>query len=240
MRDTGTQEAVPIALSSVTFKAGGDTLLNLPHLEISSDGLTVLMGANGSGKSLLLRLMHGLVEPTTGRITVEGEVLSPTHRQQQALVFQRPVLLRRSAAENIDFVLKARKKPMEKRTELLELVGLVHVAHRPARKLSGGEQQRLAIARALSTEPKTLFLDEPTASLDPAAILSIESIVTRVAKAGINVIFVTHDIAQARRLADQVVFLQNGMLAEQAPASVFFDHPVSDAARAYLNGRLMT
>ena len=240
MRDTVTDDHAAIALSSVTVAAGGDTLMNLPKLEIRNKGLTVLMGPNGSGKSLLLRLMHGLVEPTTGSISVNGEPLTASHRKDQSLVFQRPVLLRRSAAANIDFVLRSRRKPKGKRAELLKMVGLEQVAHRPARRLSGGEQQRLAIARALATEPSTLFLDEPTASLDPAAVSAIERIVARIVAAGIHVIFVTHDIAQARRLADHVVFLHNGTLAEQAEASTFFESPKSEAARAYLDGRLMT
>ena len=227
-----------IDVQNLTYAVGNTTLLAIPNLQLASEGTTVVMGPNGAGKSLLLRLLHGLIQPTTGLINCEGSPLNDATRRRQALVFQKPVLLRRSVAGNIDFVLKTRRMPRERRDEMLRLVGLEAYADRPARRLSGGEQQRLAIARALATKPKILFMDEPTASLDPASVKAIEDIVNQTVAAGVRVIFVTHDIGQARRLADDVIFLANGKLIEQSPADVFFDHPTSEKARAYLAGKI--
>ncbi|HEY5720378.1 MAG TPA: ATP-binding cassette domain-containing protein, partial [Gammaproteobacteria bacterium] len=161
-------------------------------------------------------------------------------RQQQALVFQRPVLLRRSVAANLEFVLGLRGPVDRERCRvLLRHVGLEARARQPARLLSGGEQQRLALARALALEPRVLFLDEPTASLDPASTATIERLVREAQAAGTKVVYVTHDIGQARRLADEVVFLHRGRLLEQTPAAGFFERPVSGEARDYLAGRLV-
>ena len=198
----------------------------------------MIMGPNGSGKSLLLKLLHGLMRPTSGRIDWGGDRPEQV-TARQALVFQKPVLLRRSVAANIDFVLKARGKDTAERHALLDHVDLSHKANQPARLLSGGEAQRLALARALATDPEVLFLDEPTASLDPASVLAIEKIVSEARARGVRIIFVTHDIGQARRMADDVVFLHRGQVAEHKPATDFFPEPRSSAARNYLNGRIV-
>ena len=159
------------------------------------------------------------------------------------MVFQKPVLLRRSVAANIDFVLRgrslARADRRARRDDLLARVGLADRARQPARLLSGGEQQRLALARALAIRPQVLFLDEPTASLDPASVQTIEAIVLDASRAGTKVIFVTHDIGQARRLAGDVVFLHRGVVAEHRAAKEFFAGPASEAALAYLSGRIV-
>ncbi|MYK31171.1 MAG: ATP-binding cassette domain-containing protein [Boseongicola sp. SB0670_bin_30] len=234
---TGTR-ACRIELKALAYDVAGTRLIDVPALALRPAGTTVVMGPNGAGKSLLLRLMHGLIRPSAGEILIGGKPLSPARRKAQALVFQKPVLLRRSVAANIDFVLKARGKDRRRCRDLLDRVGLVSLSDRPARRLSGGEQQRLAIARALATEPDTLFLDEPTASLDPESVQAIEGIVAAAARDGVRIIFVTHDIQQARRLADDVVFLSNGRVAEEAPADAFFNGPESKVARAYLSGHL--
>ncbi|MGI9409269.1 MAG: ATP-binding cassette domain-containing protein, partial [Hyphomicrobiaceae bacterium] len=161
-------------------------------------------------------------------------------RLRQAMVFQRPVLLRRSVAANIDFVLALRGGPSPARRDaLLDHVGLAARARQPARLLSGGEQQRLTLARALATEPDVLFLDEPTANLDPASVLMIEDIVTAAHANGTKIIFVTHDIAQARRLGGDIVFLDAGRVVEHRVADEFFGSPETETARAYLDGRLI-
>ena len=201
-------------------------------------GCTMIMGPNGSGKSLLLKLLHRLIQPTSGRIDWGGDAPEQA-TSRQALVFQKPVLLRRSVAANIDFVLKARGKQADRRDALLEHAGLAHKASQPARLLSGGEAQRLALARALATDPEVLFLDEPTASLDPASVLVIEKIVSEARARGVRIIFVTHDMGQARRMADDVVFLHRGRIAEHCAAAEFFPEPRSAAARDYLNGILV-
>lgn len=209
-------------------------------LTLYSASLTVVMGPNGAGKSLLLRLMHALITPTAGAVRWDGQPVDASLRARQAMVFQRPVLLRRSVAANIRFVLKHRGNDSAGRLqELLEEVGLTDRSDQPARLLSGGEQQRLALARALAVGPRVLFMDEPTTSLDPASTASIESIVMRAHQRGVKVVFVTHDLGQARRLADDVVFLNRGRLVEHSAAARFFQHPESRAARDYLSGRLV-
>ncbi len=240
MHDGAVEDQVSrrIDVVGLEYDAGGARLIDIPRLVLSGRGTTVIMGPNGAGKSLLLRLMHGLIAPTRGEVRIGGMALDASHRQNQALVFQKPVLLRRSVAANVDFVLKARGLDRSRVPGLLDHVGLGALANRPARRLSGGEQQRLAMARALATQPDTLFLDEPTASLDPGSVMSIEGIVNDAKADGTRIIFVTHDIGQARRLADDVVLLSAGQVAEVASAATFFDAPKTETARAYLRGRL--
>jgi tungstate transport system ATP-binding protein len=226
-------------LSELGFKADERTLLEGIDLNLGDKGTTMILGPNGAGKSLLLKLLHGLIQPTTGQIRWQGQPLNDKVRRGQAMVFQKPVLLRRTVAANMDFALKVhRRADPQRRDALLEDAGLLGLADRPARKLSGGEQQRLALARALALEPKTLLLDEPTASLDPASVLLIEQIIRNARAAGTRIIFVTHDVGQARRLADDIVFLHRGRLMEHSQAGTFFEAPQSEAARAYLDGRI--
>jgi len=200
---------MPVTVRNLRLDLGGAPVLQDLNLDLGPAGCTMIMGPNGAGKSLLLKLLHGLMPPTRGTIDWAGTpVVDATKRQ--ALVFQKPVLLRRSVVANVDFVLKARGKDRTERDALLDHVGLSHKAKQPARLLSGGEAQRLALARALASEPEVLFLDEPTASLDPASVLAIEGIVSAAKARGARVIFVTHDTGQARRMADDVVFLHDG------------------------------
>ncbi len=225
---------------SLVYRVGEKRLIGGIDLQIPRASRTVVMGPNGAGKSLLLRLLHGLIAPTAGTVLWEGRALDDALRRRQAMVFQRPVLLRRSVAANVRFVLKLRGRQNPERVEaILDEVGLAARAGQPARLLSGGEQQRLALARALATEPEVLFLDEPTASLDPASTAAIETIVQHAHERGTKIIFVTHDLGQARRLADDVVFLNRGQLAEHSPAESFFHEPASRAARDYVAGRLV-
>ena len=231
---------LPLETRKLVLDRDGKRLIDGIDLTLTSGALTVLMGPNGAGKSLLLRLLHGLIAPTSGEIRWAGEPMSSALRLRQGMVFQRPVLLRRSVAANLDFALGLRgATARERRDQLLERVGLLDRARQPARLLSGGEQQRLALIRALALDPDVLFLDEPTASLDPASVLMIEQVVRAAYQNGTKIIFVTHDLGQARRLADEVVFLHRGQLLEQAPAGQFFAAPRSEFARAYLEGRLV-
>ncbi len=223
-----------VTTHGLAFDAGGNRRVGPLDLDLPATGITVLMGPNGAGKSLLLRLLHGLITPTAGQIKISTD--------RQAMVFQKPVMLRRSVAENLIFVLKRRHPRAEvegRCRNILREIDLEARAGQPARALSGGEQQRLALARALATEPELLFLDEPTASLDPASTLAIEATVMRAAAEGTKVVLVTHDTGQARRVAGDVVFLHKGMVCEHSLAADFFDSPVSEQARAYLDGRIV-
>ena len=236
MFDTAQKQG--LHLSNLRYSHRGADLIDIEDLQLGSSGVTVIMGPNGAGKSLLLRLIHGLLPPTSGNIRYDGQRFSPDVSRQQALVFQTPVLLRRTVEANLRFVLKIRGLPEDRVDPLLRSVGLADKHRTPARRLSGGERQRLAIAQAMATEPKHLSLDEPTASLDPASVLAIEKIVADVAARGVRIVFVTHDAGQARRLADDVVFMSNGQVVEHTPASHFFETPETQTAQDYLAGRL--
>ena len=214
-------------------------LINDVSLGLSRTDITVVLGFNGAGKSLLLRLLHGMIKPTRGEVLWNGRPCNLAIRRKQAMVFQKPVLLRRSVIDNVRFVLSNYGIHDKNRAaELLEHVGLEHLAQRPARRLSGGEQQRLALGRALANEPDVLFLDESTASLDPASVKAIEDIVFDARQRGTKIILVTHDIGQARRMAGEVLFMSDGKVAELTTAEQFFDKPDSAEALAYLEGRL--
>ncbi len=232
---------LPLQATGIGVVRAGKALLSDISFRLVAGAPTVIMGANGAGKSLLLRVLHGLIAPTTGTITWGTGVDTDVAGRRSALVFQRPTLLRRSALANIEFVLSHRPRAARRQSaqETLDQAGLGHLASTPARQLSGGEQQRLAMARALASYPEVLFLDEPAASLDPAATLAVEALIKRASGSGTKVILVTHDIGQARRLAGEVVFLAGGRLSEVTAADDFFKQPCSATARAYLAGELI-
>jgi len=217
-----------IRFEDVTVAAGRGTLLDRLTLTIPAGAPTVLIGPNGAGKTTLLRAAMGLAAPSTGRIVWQGE-------PRRSIVFQRPTMLRRSAAANVRYAMVGR----DRTHELLALVDLAHVADRPARRLSGGEQQRLALARALARDPAVLFLDEPTASLDPGATKAIEDVIRTVSARGIKVVLSTHDLGEARRLAGDVVLLHRGRVVEAAAASRFFDAPQTEEGRKFIAGELL-
>jgi tungstate transport system ATP-binding protein len=232
---------LPVMLLEVGILAGEVTILDDISLTLGPGAPTVLIGPNGSGKTTLLRAAMGLIPATRGRISWGGrEAASP---QRLAFVFQRPVMLRRSTGDNVRYALAAAGVPRQQRAsraaELLALVGLEGLDQRPARRLSGGEQQRLALARALARDPEVLFLDEPTASLDPAATKAIEDIVRAVSARGVKVVMATHDLGEAKRLAGDVVLLHRGHLIEHGPAVKFFATPRSEEARKFIAGELL-
>src|SRR5215813_11638365 len=214
---------LPLRLVDVSFDAGTKRIVDRVSLVLEPGPRTMILGPNGAGKSLLLRLCHGLLRPTAGRISWQaGE--GPALRRRQAMVFQRPVRLRRLSRHDRN----------RRTAEVLERTGLAGLAHQPARVLSGGEQQRLALARAWALEPEVLFLDEPTASLDPAATRAVEDLVQSIHRAGTKIVMTTHDLGQARRLADEILFLNRGRLVERSPAAAFFDGPATAEAAAFL------
>jgi len=232
---------LPVMFLEVGILAGEVTILDNVSLTLDGGPPTFLIGPNGSGKTTLLRAAMGLIPTSRGRISWGGrEAAQPTRR---AIVFQRPAMLRRSATGNVRYALAAAGVPRAARTEraaeLLALVGLDGLGHRPARRLSGGEQQRLALARALARDPAVLFLDEPTASLDPAATKAIEDIVRSVAARGVKVVMATHDLGEAKRLAGEIVLLHRGRVIESGPAQEFFAKPRTDEARRFIAGELL-
>jgi tungstate transport system ATP-binding protein len=231
---------LPLRLERMGYAAGGKPLVSDISLSIPAGRRLVIMGANGAGKSVFLRLCHGLIEPSTGRrIWASGEVRA----KAQAMVFQRPVLLRRTAAANLDYPLAlmgmGRAERHERVSQTLDRFGLRTLADRPARLLSGGEQQRLALARAWTMTPQILFLDEPTSALDPSATRMIEEMVAQFSEDGITIVMSTHDLGQARRLAQDVAFLHRGRLMEHQSAEDFFAKPQTNEARAFLAGDLL-
>ena len=237
----GALSDLPIAFDRATVRAGAVTILDGVSLAISPGAPTLLIGPNGSGKSTLIRLGMGLIEASAGRVSWGGR--ADPESKRRAMVFQRPVMLRRTAAENIAYALSsrdvARSEHAGRIDALLDRVGLLPLKDRPARRLSGGEQQRLALARALACEPEVLFLDEPTASLDPASAKAVEDIVRATAEAGVKIVMASHDLGQARRLAGDVVFLVRGRVAERAPAVQFFASPATPEGNAFLRGDLV-
>ena len=230
---------LPLSLEEVSYSAGARTIIRPLSLELEAGPSTIILGANGAGKSVLMRLMHGLLEPTGGRVAW-SDAEPARVRRLQAMVFQRPVMLRRSALENITYAVEAAGagEPRRRAMEALAEVGLSHVAGQAARTLSRGEQQRLALARAWALHPEVLFLDEPTANLDPGAARSIESIIRAFDAAGTKIIMSTHNLGQARRLGDEIVFLHQGHLAERSPVERFFSQPASAEAAAFIKGEL--
>jgi tungstate transport system ATP-binding protein len=232
---------LPLVLDGVSLQAGATMLLDGVNLAITPGAPTLIVGPNGAGKTTLLRICMGLTTPSRGRISWGGR--SETTPARRAILFQRPVMLRRTAAANVAYALAQAGAPRSQRPQraaaLLDRVGLSDLAQRPARRLSGGEQQRLALARALARDPELLLLDEPTANLDPAATRSVEDIILMAAQSGIKIVMASHDLGQVRRLAGDVVFMVRGALCEQAQAADFLDHPTTPEAAAFVRGDLV-
>lgn len=241
MNTHATAADLPIVFDEVSIAAGTVTILDRVTLAFAAGAPTVLIGPNGSGKTTLLRVAMGLAKPSRGRVTWGAQESSTPNRR--AIVFQRPVMLRRTAVGNIRYALRAAGIARQRQTaatdELLALVGLEHVAGRSARSLSAGEQQRLALARALARDPAVLLLDEPAASLDPAATKAIEDVVHAVSRRGIKVVLATHDLGEARRLSGEVVLLHRGRVIETGATSTFFSAPRTDEAKQFLAGELL-
>jgi tungstate transport system ATP-binding protein len=229
---------LPLTVTSLAYSVGAVEAIRDVSFDIERGSRNIVLGANGAGKSVLLRLLHGLLAPSGGQIKWAGA----DAQFKQAMVFQRPVMLRRTARENIEFALHiagGSSNVSSAANEALASVGLMHLADRPARLCSGGEQQRIALARAWALAPEVLFLDEPTASLDPTATKAIEDVIGAINKTGTTIIMTTHDIGQAKRIADRVLFLHRGRLVEDASAENFFESTQSPEAAAFIKGELL-
>ncbi len=229
----------PLRLRGLRFQPNGRTVLDGVDLELGDEGITLLLGPNGAGKSVLLRTLCGLVEPSGGAIDWGG---GPQPDFGVTMVFQHPMVLRASVLENVAVALKphgvARQERARRAAAVLARVGLGGREGDSARHLSGGEKQRLALARAWITAPKLLLLDEPTASLDPSATAEVERIVREIRTDGTRILMATHNLGQATRLGDDVVFMSAGRVREHAPVQRFFARPASEEARLFIQGEL--
>ncbi|TRD23007.1 ATP-binding cassette domain-containing protein [Palleronia caenipelagi] len=232
---------LPLRLSGAEARRRGKRLVGPVDLTLNSPGATVVIGPNGAGKTTLLRLMHGTERLAGGEISWARPLAEVRH--EIAFVFQTPVVLRRSVLDNIAYPLRLRGQSRKNaRAEALDWAGRVGLGGMPDRQatvLSGGERQKLALARALITRPEVLFLDEPTAALDGRSTREIETILTEASIAGTRLILSTHDMGQARRLATEVVFLLHGRVHETAAALAFFDAPGTPEAAAFLRGDII-
>jgi tungstate transport system ATP-binding protein len=238
MRET--PSILPLTVDALRFEAGGRMLIDGVSFTLPKGGISVMIGPNGAGKSLTLKLCHGLVAPSAGAVRWAHDAGGAGGRRH-AMVLQRPVMLRRSVAANIMHALAATgaRDAATRAGAALDRFGLKELASRPARLLSGGEQQRLAIARAWALGPEVMFLDEPTSQLDPGATRQIEQIIASLAAEGMTILMTTHDLGQARRLAGRMLFLAKGRMLEDAPADRFFSRPATSEARAFLAGDLL-
>ena len=219
-----------LAVEALSLTEGGTRIIDNVSLPLSAQR-TVILGPNGAGKSTLLRLIHGLLHPGAGELRWPQALT-------QAMVFQRPVMLRTTALANVIYGLKLKghttTESEQRARQALARVGLEQLALRPARLLSGGEQQRVALARAWALEPQLLILDEPTASLDPASSREVERIINDIGASGARILMTTHNLGQARRLAQEIVFIDRGRIVEQTPVGQFFTSPQTEAAQRFL------
>lgn len=238
---TQSRTILPLQLSGACVFIRGKRIIGPIDMALEGRGITVVMGPNGAGKTTLLRLMHGMERLAAG--SRAWSVSEAEARQRQAFVFQTPILMRRSVRDNLAYPLlvhgMTRQAARDRAAEWLPRIELQDAAMRSATHLSGGEKQKLALARALIREPEVLFLDEPCSNLDGRAMREIEAMLQIAHEAGTRIVMATHDLGQARRLASDVVFLYRGQLHESGPADAFFETPQTPEARAFLNGDIV-
>lgn len=231
----------PLSVKDALVKRQGKRLVGPVSLDMKDLGMTVVMGPNGAGKTTFLKMVHGLERLSSG--SVSWACPSAEARRLQAFVFQTPILLRRSVVENVAYPLQLkgipRKEALREAAQRLDDIGLSSLANQAANRLSGGEKQKLAIARALITDPKLLILDEPCASLDGRSMREIEAILKDTRNKGTRILISTHNIGQAKRLADEVLFVAGGEICEYSSANTFFENPQSQQAQAYLRGDIV-
>ncbi len=225
------------------IRRGGRMLLDLPSISLGRAACTAIVGPNGAGKSLLIRTLCGLMAADSGRVLWAGSAPDAARRHQVGLLLQRPVLLRRSALQNVVYALRLTGMTAQESKSLaigaLQDAGLETIMEVPAQRLSGGEQQRVALARALALKPDMLFLDEATANVDPASTLVIEQQLSVAMQSGLRLVMVSHDVGQVRRLAQEVVLMHNGRIVEQSPCEVFFNQTNNPVSRRWLAGELL-
>ena len=230
----------PIVVSNLSLLLGEIKILDKINCKIHNESIIAILGPNGAGKSMFLKSINGLIGVESRKIYFNSREINDHIRKDMALVFQKPTLLRRTVLENMQFVLEKKNKISNLQiTNLLQRVGLDIYKYKPARLLSGGEQQRLSLARALLINPSLLLLDEPTANLDPYSLNLIEEIILDENKKGKTIILTTHDMGQAKRLAKEILFFNKGKLLEQTKAINFFKKPKTKEAQSYINGKIL-
>ena len=230
----------PIVVSNLSILLGEIKILDKINCKIHNESIIAILGPNGAGKSMFLKSINGLIGVESRKIYFNSREINDHIRKDMALVFQKPTLLRRTVLENMQFVLEKKNKISNLQiTNLLQRVGLDIYKYKPARLLSGGEQQRLSFARALLVNPSLLLLDEPTANLDPYSLNLIEEIILDENKKGKTIILTTHDMGQAKRLAKEILFFNKGKLLEQTKAINFFKKPKTKEAQSYINGKIL-
>ncbi|WP_443643240.1 ATP-binding cassette domain-containing protein [Candidatus Levibacter sp. Uisw_134_01] len=236
----GAHDLTPIQFKDLSVILGQKIILDKINCKIKSNSITAVLGPNGAGKSIFLQTINGLFSIQSGRLNFNLMEISQEIRKQQAMVFQNPVLLRRTVIANLQFISNLRNKESNRLLKkILSKVGLEGYEKKPARLLSGGEKQRLSMARALIINPNLLLLDEPTANLDPYSLKLIEDLVLEENSIGKTIIFTTHDMSQAKRLATDVIFLNKGKVLEQTISKTFFKSPKTLEAQKYINGEIL-
>ncbi len=237
-----TDRPVSLCMIDVSYRIKNDTLINNFNLQLTSSGTSIILGHNGSGKSLLLKLLHGVIVPSSGSITWANQ--APSVRQYwRTLLLQQPTFFNQTVEYNIGFVLRIagipRSEHQQRCQHALEICGLSHLARRNTKCLSGGELQKVSLARAWVLKPRVILLDEPTVALDPPSVISFENIIQQFESSNTKVIMTTHDLAQARRLAKEIVFIDKGEMIEQSSAEKFFAGPASRQAQNFISGELV-
>ena len=235
-------DILPISVDGLNFSVGGKDILCDLNFQLDAGIKTFIIGPNGAGKTVLLKLCHGLLVPASGKI-VWANRLKPKPHYKQGMLFQRPILLRRSTRANIEYALAVQGvhglRQKSRVDAVLEETGLAELAHRNARVLSLGEQQRLALARVWALKPQILFLDEPTAHLDPSSTRMVERIISRIFESGTKIVMTSHDMGQVKRLADEVLFLHRGHMLEKTPVEQFFSDSKNKEVSLFVKGNLL-
>ena len=235
-------DILPMYVENLFFSAGGNDILCNLTFQLNSDSKTFIVGPNGAGKTVLLKACHGLLTPNSGRIYFADGTTNKTH-DRQGMLFQRPILLRRSVRANIEYALTIRgvhgAEKRERVKDVLDDTGLSSLANQSARTLSLGEQQRLALARVWALKPRILFLDEPTAHLDPSSHRMVEYIIYQIVESGTKIVMTSHDMGQVKRLADEILFLYDGRLVEHSSVKTFFSNPKTEEGKMFAKGSLL-
>ncbi|MBU3624845.1 ATP-binding cassette domain-containing protein [Polynucleobacter sp. JS-Safj-400b-B2] len=223
-----------IELKDIIVKSNGRAILNIPHAIIPADRITACIGPNGAGKTTLLKLIDGLIKPDSGTI-------SYSFKTKTALVLHHTPMIKASAATNLGIVRDADNSISKADLDrVINQVGLSTLANSPAQKLSAGERQKLCLGRAILQRPNLVLLDEPTANLDPRTTEQVEELIRQFDQQGANVIFSSHQLAQVQRIAEHIIFIDQGEIKEKGPVGPFFADPQTQAAKRYLHQELLS